>query len=1599
MAKCYNFGKVSVTNPTSYLINNNNNNQPCIYQGGVIGYSLGTSSVTSCANYGEVVYDNSKGENTISTNYENTRTASNINLCVGGVVGYDYAANVKSCLNYSDVKIIKEPNANTMAGGICGFVQWNNSTLSNNLINYGNVTVPDANTVTKNNVYVGGIAGSGNSSGNKSIKYAINYGTVKAATEKATNTFVGSIIGASNTATKITYIIDLCLDLSNPPEGSTSYPLIGGRNSQSNKGTEGNFTKNEASVTATQTATGGKFGEVKLITLDKNQDTGVFSAAFPYRSRLSTEVADSTIDLDTNTENVGLNRNLDNLLVYQDYNLLSPYLQEYLVSHFGEEIKNQGAYVVLDYDDERNSRPSATTFVPAEMVSGDENDYADTDEYNREMDKLPGLRGTFFNYEFLKGKEVNSLYSALVAPSERTLATDYNFYQQQIDTSSIAEVYNIGAKTKYKYYNTDMGYNAYFTGYNNLVETHPAVDKDGNVSDTVLYTDINIYFGIDDIDTSKAVDDNDETVNTDGYIYINQLVGGNVKGNITGRAGGTTVQYYNGTKLEKTDRIRKASYDYEDEYPTPWLTCDNLDEKLAVEGDWLQEHAWGDSDIEDDQKLWVIQIPKDTNYVYTKVMGVVTAEDGIHKNIIVAHVIIDYYKPNASVDSITLTNPDNTKKVSVTGTPTTNQVLLKSETGKPSLTDFTTETDEETGETIKTPIENVIYYKVVDAAGSTVQNIQRCDYENVTSPPFITISTVNIDSSSQLKCRISRQDRLPQNDQKYNELEWNFDIEYDNNDSTTNPKYTEYITYPTDTYLDDEKKIHGTVTFNLGDSGKNKTFYGGLYRVDLFYERTKTDKDDNNYNYDYVEWKHFATVFYAKEHSPYNILSNSSNSPLTARYTGNNAFLTRLPIYTNPGNDTKSMAAQGAYDREHDPDIQTGYLAVKRTMYQWNPVLYYDYARTENDTKTDNRGYYYAYKAYVAKARGEDFVLNQHDPEESQRITKHLENRYKEIYVYCNEATGAYYPQIFKGSMEIMAENGDIRKYTTELVQNGTYGNYPENNGNKATYDNAPNIYQTAATKGGYPIIKSEDGTFVGLIGGTEKEDVTFTCTWTSSNVTLFKNSNRPSTINQNHTYDDDGYKEENVNIYFTPINSTQERKLTNDEIARYFNGNLSVSTSNVWTIKLKNSAPVGDYKIVPYMTYTMDLRSGQDPADDDKIKLYDFNDYGKAEKNILKTSETNIFTWRIPYTPFVIKNIPNDDSYLTEFHESQSKNTPFISEESNVEGSANRSVFIRTASEHGEIVYSKSYDSVKVGEENNRVRKFNIYAFVGKSDTNSNLRMKVPYLAEMYQWNGSGVPDPNDTVYWKSMSPDNSDDTEKIYSCNVSYNAIDPDTHENNFEKSVTYYKILAEDGVTYTIYQVEVIPGVRNKTTTFEVAQKAEIDDFKSSEEFNSTIGSIFEESDKLYQEILENGGTVVGTIKELGGEQILYQTKIFENEYANGASEPYIYNLKSFVFDISVDLPAGYDYEIYNFSEGKDSYTILNDSKNGYSGKELILNNSADQTLNLRIVIKRASTSQIWGVQYLWDYGNAVADEAGKILSGQGGKFYNYVYKRED
>lgn len=58
-------------------------------------------------------------------------------------------------------------------------------------------------------------------------------------------------------------------------------------------------------------------------------------------------------------------------------------------------------------------------------------------------------------------------------------------------------------------------------------------------------------------------------------------------------------------------------------------------------------------------------------------------------------------------------------------------------------------------------------------------------------------------------------------------------------------------------------------------------------------------------------------------------------------------------------------------------------------------------------------------------------------------------------------------------------------------------------------------------------------------------------------------------------------------------------------------------------------------------------------------VKLYDY-DTGEY----LENKDALNFTWTIPYSvPFIIENLPNDETYIKEFKVNNQQYTPFILE------------------------------------------------------------------------------------------------------------------------------------------------------------------------------------------------------------------------------------------------------------------------------------------------------------------------------------------------
>ena len=132
------------------------------------------------------------------------------------------------------------------------------------------------------------------------------------------------------------------------------------------------------------------------MTLDKTdtEDTvALYSNNFIFRKEIIHELT----DYDSHQRNA---------MAYQDYDNLSPYLQAYLTSRFGDEAKSNGAYVIIDkaIDEYR----SVDIFMPRR--SRIENSYDNIQfgvQYNEKSESA------CFDSSLVNDNELNSLYSSM----------------------------------------------------------------------------------------------------------------------------------------------------------------------------------------------------------------------------------------------------------------------------------------------------------------------------------------------------------------------------------------------------------------------------------------------------------------------------------------------------------------------------------------------------------------------------------------------------------------------------------------------------------------------------------------------------------------------------------------------------------------------------------------------------------------------------------------------------------------------------------------------------------------------------------------------------------------------------------------------------------------------------------------------------------------------------------------------------------------------------------------------------------------------------------------------------------------------------------
>lgn len=304
----------------------------------------------------------------------------------------------------------------------------------------------------------------------------------------------------------------------------------------------------------------------------------------------------------------------------------------------------------------------------------------------------------------------------------------------------------------------------------------------------------------------------------------------------------------------------------------------------------------------------------------------------------------------------------------------------------------------------------------------------------------------------------------------YNQLKWNDDANHYKSSYKVEVGEVEY---------DEDQKSTGKVEIDLNSVlSDSECFYGGLYKVNLMYERTKNSDSG----------KHFATVYFCKEYSPLNAIQGTGWGYISL---GGSQYYPSPTTYTRYWGAEIKVLDLLSYDKLYGKSAdgyQQGLLFVGRPRYGINPLGYYYCTKKDNDAtksanSTTNCGTYMSLKSSIANNPTSTYYVDADNPiynkseeidEEVDEIPKGkpvtLENVVEKIYVKNDTKTGAYYPAKYIGHTDVMAENGDIRRYTYEQIHMGDYGK-KEDGTAWGTYENEPKVTISSATKNGYTIL------------------------------------------------------------------------------------------------------------------------------------------------------------------------------------------------------------------------------------------------------------------------------------------------------------------------------------------------------------------------------------------------------------------------------------------------------------------------------------------------------------------------------------------------
>lgn len=785
-------------------------------------------------------------------------------------------------------------------------------------------------------------------------------------------------------------------------------------------------------------------------------------------------------------------------------------------------------------------------------------------------------------------------------------------------------------------------------------------------------------------------------------------------------------------------------------------------------------------------------------------------------------------------------------------------------------------------------------------------------YYNVLSTtynPVVKINTSGISPGRKVFVNVFRQDRIPSLEgsdyNAWNDCKWNDAITYTEDDAVAQYELTIDPDYSTSFEVN---AVDGEMSV------------AGLYRFDMYYSLNSSG----------TAKKHFCSLFVWRMHAPLNGLNTKSNAQnvVTDEYFSANE--------NRWGTDNTG----GRYDSFG----YAYYNALSKNKYGYDMMSFPVFS---NGTTSfpDKLAYY----INDAKLNEKEYQLSQDSP--GGAVGKKLYNRINRVTLVRDTETGAEYPVVFRGTFEIMAENTkNIRAYTYDRIYSGkpldSSGGYSDTVlGENASI--VPSSYVVNADS----VYSGSNETAV--LSKSCATDQRVEVTWTSTNVGLFRNGDLPDSISsQTEIYGNDGYSASKLVVMYKAPNAPDSSysRLTSAQVSSYMD--VSVDSSGKWSFNVKSTAPRGTYKLVPYFEFTTVI--GQ-YAPSGGIQ---FTDTDGAEVTPSSVDGNN-YHWRIAYSPFYIENQPNDSSYITFFNIDNDTSIPVFAEDERgiVSGHENRRAYVLSGANEGKVVYS-GYDNVMSGD--GMVNKFVVTSTARKNTDSSVIEIKAPYRSTVYVWNGPADPVDesgnisDSSTLWVQQPYQSSGE----YSFNV---------NENRFDTTpfVAYYKITSEDGLNSTVYTVQIYPEVRNKIMTVEIADEYSKDVLRGS--LPEELADTYANSDAIYKKLLKEYGPLTVTFKELDkdGDVDYFQTKWFDGRTDDKFT---VYNFKNHQYDISLDLPAGYDYDVFILGYSAESYTALGgDSSGSYDGKRLVLTTAQEQRVTVHIVLKTVNQPP-WGVQYL-------------------------------